>query len=133
MPLLADPVDVALDSDNNLVIPMRHISGLAGVAQRIHIRLSMVRGEWFNDLDAGIPYFAGDGIDPALVLLGNKFFDVDLAEALFRDAISRVPGVKQITSMVIALDRSTRILSVAWKVVTIFDDAVVEDTTEVSA
>lgn len=133
MPLEHEFVDLALDDQDQIEIPMRHIAGREGVAQRIRIALRMVRGEWFRDRDRGIAYFPGDGIDPALVLLGNKFFDVALAEAQFRDAISRVPGVAQITALSVSFDGATRTLTVDWTVRVEFDDAPLEGTTEVNS
>ena len=133
MPLESEFVDWELDANDNLIIPIRHISGRKGVAQRIRIALLMIRGEWFRDLDKGMPYFNGPGIDPTIVLLGNKFFDKDLAEAQFRDAISRVPGVGRIDALTLSLDGATRKLAVTWRITPTFDDAPIEDTTEVDA
>lgn len=130
MPLATDPLDLALDANGDLEIPLRHVSGLEGVAQLIRIRLSMIRGEWFHDLDAGVPYLPSPGIDPAAVILGSKRFDPVLAEAQFRDAISRVPGVAAIESMSVVLGANRR-LTVTWKVVTEFDDTTIEGTTPV--
>lgn len=132
MPLESEFVDVEIDSNNHVIIPMRHISGSKGVAQRIHIALLTVRGEWFRDRDLGIPLVPSPGVDPAIVILGNKALDVNLAEAQFRDAISRVPGVARIDSLSLVLNAATRRLTVLWQVTCTFDDAVVEGQTGVA-
>lgn len=128
MPLITDPVDLELDANNQVVIPMRHVSGTRGVAQRIRIAILTVRGDWFRDLDRGIPLVPAPGVDPSIVILGNKAFDRDLAEAQFRDAISRVPGVGTIDALSVVLNNATRKLTVTWRVTCVFDDVSVDTT-----
>lgn len=130
MPLLeTDPIDLELDENNDVLIPMRHTSGLKGVAQGIKIRLLMVRGEWFLNLDVGMPYFEGDGIDPNIVILGNRF-NRDLTTALVRQTILRAPGVKAVEFISVEFEGETRALTIKYRVRVDWDDTL-EDSLEV--
>jgi hypothetical protein len=118
--LSTDPIDLLLDADGDLDVSagLQFSTGAAAVSQGIRIRIQMFRGEWFLDLDAGVPYHQD--------LLGAKFNDTR-ARAAFRDAIVSAPGVAALLSLTVAFNRSTRVLDVAWKVRTEFDDTI-EDT-----
>jgi hypothetical protein len=116
MPLLAtDPIDLLLDDDGDIVVveDLRLSSGVAAVAQGIRIRIQSFRGEWFLDLDDGVPYWQD--------LLGAKFNELR-ARAAFRDAITSAPGVVQLLSLEVGFDGATRTLTVAWEVRTAFGD-----------
>lgn len=120
--LSTDPVDWALDPlTGDLVVPIRYTRGLEAVAQGIRFRLRLVRGEQFMDLDAGVPYLPGNGVDPTLVILGNRF-DPVRAEAAFRAAILRTPGVRLIESLAIGFENRTRTLTATIVVIAGFDD-----------
>ncbi len=119
--LSTDRVDWALDAAGDLVMPIRWTRGIEAVAQGIRIRLQLVRGEWFLDRDAGVPYHEGNGVDPTLVILGRRF-DRVRAEAAFRAAILRTPGVASITSIGMEFDARTRKLAVAIRVKVAFAD-----------
>jgi hypothetical protein len=120
--LESDPVDWALDPlTGDLVMPIRWTRGLEAVAQGIRVRLLLVRGEWFLDLDAGVPYLPGNGVDPSLVILGRRF-DRVRAEQAFREAVLRAPGVRAIRSMAIDFETATRTLRCSITVVTEFGD-----------
>lgn len=103
--LKADPVSGELSIvDGDLVL----ISGLAAVRQAIVDRLSLVRGEWFLDTDAGIPLF--DSIlavkNPRLAIVGSYY----------RAAVLEVEGVKSVTSFDLAFDRRTRVATLTFSV-----------------
>jgi hypothetical protein len=120
--LASDPVDWALDPlTGDLIMPIRFVRGREAVAQGIKFRLQLVRGEVFADLDIGVPYLEGNGVDPSLVILGRRF-DRVRAESAFRAAILRTPGVRAIRSLSIEFDGPTRELRAAISVETQFDD-----------
>jgi hypothetical protein len=121
--LETDPVDWALDAAGDLIMPIRYTRGIEAVAQGIRIRLMLVRGEWFLDLDAGIPYLPGNGVDPTIVILGERF-DRVRAESAFRAAILRTPGVGRIVSLGIEFSSATRVMNVAVKAQTLWGDTV---------
>lgn len=74
------------------------------IAQDVRLRLRFFKGEWFLDLDAGVPFF-----EAILVKSPNL--------AIIRDIISEkileAPGVKSITSLTLDFNRATRELNVA--------------------
>lgn len=119
---MADPVDLLLDTDGDLVVAVTDLvfsSGVESVAQALRIRLLTFRGEWFLDLDNGVPYYQD--------LLGQKF-DQITAQAAFREAIVGTDNVDEILSLSTSFDGATRTLNVSWAVTTTFDsDATIED------
>ncbi len=106
---LTPGVDLQLDGDGDLVVDTdaHFTTGLEAVAQGIRIRLQMFRGEWFADLDAGMPYFQE--------ILGQKFSALRV-RAAFREAIEAAPGVVEILSLDILFDGASRNARVSWKV-----------------
>lgn len=125
--LEAEPIDLRL-VDNDLVITngqLEFSSGLAGVAQGIRIRLQMIRGEWFADLDAGVPLFERDGVTGDEAILGRRFDELK-ARAAMRDAILGTPGVLGILSMSAEYNNATRTIKAAWEARTVFGDTDLE-------
>ena len=119
MATITDPIDLLLDADGDLVVgtDLSLSSGVAAVTQGIRVRLLTFRGEWFLDLDSGVPYYQE--------ILGKKF-DQQRAHAAFREAILATPGVNELLSLVVTFDSPTRELRVLWKANTVF--GVAEDT-----
>ena len=113
--LITDPIDLLLDADGDLIVTtdLQFSSGLAGVAQGIRIRILTFKGEWFTDLEFGVPYYQD--------LLGHKF-DNTKARIAFRDAILSAPGVLGLTELETTFTGSTRALNVSWRVATVFGD-----------
>lgn len=125
--LSTDPIDLLLDVDGDIVIDsdLRWATGLPAIAQGIRIQLQLVKGEWFLDLDDGVPYYEREGVTSAEALLGGRFNQAR-ATAAFRAAILRAPGVNTITSLAVAFDGSTRQLTVTWAVRTTFGDTLAD-------
>lgn len=121
-------VDWELDEDGDLIIPLRYVRGLAAVRQGILIRVRMFKGEWFLDLDQGIPYLENDSVPEADALLGQRF-DEQKALSAFRRVISATPNVQSIQSLGVSFEGSTRTLRVEWRVKSAL--GVVEDSLEV--
>lgn len=122
--LETDPIDLLLDADGDLVISggdAAWSSGIAGVAQGIRIALQLFRGEWFLDLDEGVPYLERDGVSADEALLGQRFNEPK-ALRYFRDAIARAPGVNEIVSLSVTFDGPSRALTATWVVSTVFGD-----------
>lgn len=127
----AEPgVDLLLDDDGDLVVDSdaHFTTGLLAVAQGIRIRLQMFRGEWFRDLDRGVPYLANSSVDSSEALLGQRFNELRARNA-FREAILDAPEVDELTSLEVTFDRATRGMSVAWHVKTDFGQ--ISDSVEV--
>lgn len=123
MPLLiTDPIDLKLDANNELVIEDGDIpftSGLDAIVQQCRIVLQMFQGEWFLNLDVGIPYWEK--------ILGEKpTTAIEAARIFFRRELQLVDGVNKVTRLDITYTGSTRTLNVSWQVNTIFGDTPVD-------
>ena len=94
--------DLAL-SGGDLVL----VSGTDAIAQDLRMRLRFFAGEWFADLDAGVPYFSQ-------VLVKNP--DVTQLRGVFRDAILATPGVKDLLELDLDFDSALRTLTLTFKV-----------------
>jgi hypothetical protein len=103
--------DLQLDTDGDLELEAGDlvlIRGAEAIIQAVNIALQFVKGEWFYDLEAGVPYFQD-------VLVKNP--SPDLLQSTFRKAVLEVKGIESVTSLSLTLDRSTRTLSVGWSAV----------------
>lgn len=124
MSLETDPIDLLLDEQNDLVIQDGDLvfsTGLQAVVQGCRIRLQMFQGEWFLDLDAGVPYWNG--------ILGEKAsIAIPLARQALRAALLRVPNVAEVTKLDLTFDGRARTLTVKWRVRTAFGDSAVVTT-----
>jgi len=118
--LSTDRTDLLLDANDDLVVvdgDLAFASGTAGIAQAIRIAIEMFRGEWFLDLDAGVPWRQS--------ILGQKF-DPTVARDAFREAILSVDGVADLIDLVVTFDGATRKLTVRWTVRAAFGDTVTD-------
>jgi hypothetical protein len=117
MALLTDPRDLLLDDDNDLVITsdLQWSRGIPAVMQSCRIALQMFQGEWFLDLDAGIPYWDQ--------ILGQKpATAIAAASAAFRDTLVNIESVVEVLRCDVTYSGATRILTVIWRVRTEFGD-----------
>ncbi len=116
-PLETEPRDLLLGSDNDLVVTtdLDFSRGVQAVAQSAGIALRMFAGEWFLDLDAGIPYWQS--------ILGEKR-DVGLAAArlAFRSELEAVIGVLDVLKLELSFTGPTRTLAINWQVSTSYGD-----------
>lgn len=110
-PLADEPRDLKLDPlTNDLVIgsDLEWIRGIDAVVQSCRIALRMFQGEWFLNLDAGIPYWDQ--------ILGQKpAISIAIARDEFRRELLTVNGVLEVIRMDVTFDGSTRTLSVSWQ------------------
>lgn len=118
--LETDPVDIKLDEDGDIdmdpELGFTFVSGIDGIAQLVKIALRLFRGEWFLDLDAGVPYFQ--------TILGFKYDAAALRGEIERAVV--VPEVVSIAEITLEFDGATRTASVAVDLRTRFGDTVVE-------
>lgn len=127
--LISDPVSLLLDDDNDLVMPLEFATGLTAVAQGIRARIQSFKGEWFADLDDGVPWLERPGVTAVEALLGQKFNPVK-ARAMFRTAILSTPNVTGlIGDLRLNFDGATRTLFVSWQARTAFGDTDVDSLT----
>ena len=105
----------ALDSSNDLIIQAGRLVTVADgaeVVQHVRSRLLFYLGEWFLDIDAGVPYFQEIFTKPAN--LAN-------IESIFKSKILRTPGVKRLTDFSMTYEGgSSRTLSVSFSAETTF-------------
>ncbi len=85
------------------------VSSTAAIAQAIGTALQMFQGEWFLDLDAGVPYFQN-------VLIKNP--NAGVLALVFQNALLGVLGVTAVTSLTLDYDPAARTLAVTWAVMT---------------
>lgn len=119
--------DLKLDPDtHDLVLEdfdLALVEGLARVRQQLAIRLQFFRGEWFLDLDFGVPWFQE--------VLGVKPPPVSHAELLIRDQVLSTPDVEELEELGVDYVGESRALTVELRAKTNFGD--VDLTTEVPA
>ncbi len=123
--LESDPQDLLLDADGDLVIDeqgVHFVSGLQAVAQAIRFRILLVRGEWFLNMDIGVPYFDDVGVDG---ILGDNY-DEAAARAAIVAAILDAPGVTGILSLTLERDPATRTLYVSGVAQSLFGDTPID-------
>lgn len=121
LPLETDPRDLLLGPNNDLVITtdLQFSTGIAAIAQSCRIALQMFAGEWFLDLDAGIPYWDQ--------ILAQKSTVAKTAAAIaFRSELSLVSGVIDVTTLDVEFDGPTRTLTITWQVQTAFGETPVD-------
>ncbi len=73
------------------------------VAQRVRTRLQSFIGDWFLDLDHGLPWFARM----------EKPADLAVLEADVKRCVLETPGVQTLTTFSIVLDPDTRKCTIA--------------------
>jgi hypothetical protein len=100
--LMLDPTtgDLALVA-GDLVL----VSGREAIAQSCRMRLRFFAGEWFADLDAGVPYFGA-------VLVKNP--NPDQLRGIFRDVILGTDGVTDVPELGLVYDGTARSLSITF-------------------
>lgn len=134
MPLANDPRDWALDDDGDLDLSTggpRWVRGLEAVAQAMRIRLQRFKGEWFLDLDEGVPWLEREGITADEALLGQRFNEAKTRAAL-RTALLDTTDVLELLELAVSFNIATRQLSVTWTARTTFGDTP-SDTLEMGA
>jgi hypothetical protein len=118
MPLLTDPIDLAIDENNDLVFKdgdLYFVTGIDAIVQQCRIALQMFQGEWFLNLDAGLPYWDKIlGQKPSIALQAMQIY--------VRRELELVDGVLDITKLETSYDRGTRTLRVTWAVDTEFGE-----------
>lgn len=111
---------LSLDADHDLHLTpsgeLATVRDAAAVAQLVTQHLKFWAGEWFLDTSAGVPWLEFVFVIP---------FDQATAEAVIKDAILAVPGVRGITAFDVEIMRSSRRLNV-WRltILTEFDEEV---------
>jgi len=77
------------------------------VAQKLRIRLNTIKGEYFLNINQGIDYFNTVNV---------KNPNINNIEDLFKIEILNTPGVTELISFSLQIEKSTRVMSVFFKV-----------------
>lgn len=89
----------------------RNIAGTAeAVAQRLRCRLLTIRGEWFLDTDAGVPWYQPD--DSEVYPIMGRRPNMQYNEAVLKAAILETDGVQTLDSFSLTFDHATRKLTI---------------------
>lgn len=104
-------IDIAIKDGKWIFVngDIQFIDGAERVRQELEFALSLWRGEWFLDPDAGTPYYnniLGKGMTP------------QGASAAIRQQIMAVEGVRAITDFSYEFDRKARKLTVNFECAT---------------
>ena len=103
-------MNLLLTADNDLAIidgSLKKVTGAEEIAQKIKQVLLASEGDWFLDLEQGLPFFQ---------TIFLKATSVSAIESIYLDAIGSVPGVIDIVSFRLDYDPSTREASITFKV-----------------
>lgn len=92
-----------------------YIDSPTTVAQAVLTRLELWRGEWFVNLDDGVPYYSD--------VLGK--YTQAQRDAVIKRVVSLTPGVKQIVAYESVFDTAKRTFTVSMTIDTIYGQAVV--------
>lgn len=125
--LESDPVCFKRDANGDLKFPLEYATGLEAVAIGIRTRILTCRGEWFSNLDIGIPLLpTADGVvteDQAI--LGGRFDAIKIRAAYLREILS-TPGVIDVPIMRMTFDGKTRVLTLTWVAQTRFGETPID-------
>lgn len=77
------------------------------ISQKIETKLKYVKGEWFLNRNNGLPYFTD---------IFKKNPDIPLITSLFRSVLLGIDGVIDILDFTIALNNSTRVLTINYEI-----------------
>src|SRR5688572_16803351 len=77
------------------------------VVQRVRTRLRFIRGEWFLDRGAGVPFFER--------IFGKAGNQGHVRQVLRREILA-TPGVRTLDELTLAFDGPTRVLRVRFRV-----------------
>jgi hypothetical protein len=96
-------MDVQLDADGDLPGAGAFTGGVAGVVQRLRLRLSLHRGEWLLDETRGLPWGAWSQAKPP---------PLDEIRETIRAEVATCPGVVSVSSVSASYDQAARRVSV---------------------
>jgi len=105
-------MNLLLTTDNDLKLidgSLALVDSIDEVAQKLKQVLLAVQGDWFLDLDLGLPLFQE---------ILRKATSVSAVENIYLDAISAVPGVLDITKFRLDYQNDTRTANISFEVTT---------------
>lgn len=91
----------------------KFVSGSPATIQAVTTRLRLFKGEWFLNINSGVPWYQRVFIKPA------RLNEID---RIIRNTILQTEGVERLSKFDLVFDSSTRKLSVDFAGSTIYDD-----------
>ena len=99
-------MDIKLDQYGDIAVELVNgipslvlVDGRDAIAQHLRIVLRTFKGEWFADVNVGVPYHQ---------VIFKKGQPDSVISQTFRRVVSAIPGVKEINSLEIIRDNGTR-------------------------
>lgn len=118
--LPTDPQDWETDPQTeDLIIPIRYVSGAKAVAQRCRIQLKMYMGELFFDRRAGTPWLENDFVTASEAIMGDAF-DRTQVDAAVRRILLSILYVSLVKSVVSTFVSDTRTMNIVAGIVDIW-------------
>ena len=104
-------MDILLDRNTHDIVPgdydLRVVRGVDLIRQRLKQRILTILGEWFLDVDIGLPWFQE---------FSEKGVDLDRVRALIIQQIIETEGVTDLVEFDLGLNRQTRQMVVNFRV-----------------
>jgi hypothetical protein len=101
-------MNIEVDENQDLVVrdgDLSLITGITEIQQLVADTLRSFQGDWFLDLDLGLPYYQ---------TIFRKATSISDIEGIFLDAITSVPGILDITKFDLEFDAKNRTLNVVF-------------------
>jgi hypothetical protein len=101
-------MNISLSSDNDIQIidaGLPLVTGIEEIRQLCGQILRSFQGDWFLDLDKGMPYFQ---------TLLVKATTISGIEAIYLDVIGRIPGILDIRTFKLSFDVPNRIMNITF-------------------
>lgn len=109
--------DLGLDPETNDLALFRGdltlVTDGAAIVQEVNIRLAFLLGEWFLDIEAGLPYFEDINV---------KSPNLAVIRTIFINEILSVAGIASVTAFALDFNRQTRHLKITWSADTDFGE-----------
>jgi hypothetical protein len=127
--LSTDPLVFARDANNDLIVPMRRVSGLEAIEVLVRAAWSLWRDEFFLNRDVGTPWLeTEDGaVGERDAILGQAPDPVKLQRALRAEALA-INGVRSLEQFKSSFDGATRNLTASGLIRSDFGDVAVTAT-----
>lgn len=111
-------IDIGIDQSNGDIsfssFDFRLVDGVDQISQNLYIRLKFVLGEWFLDINQGVPYYED---------IFKKNQNQIIIENVFKQEIVNTRGIEEILFFESDFNREKRIFYVSFRVKTISGDA----------
>ena len=105
-------MNISLDSNNDIAIVdggLPLVTGIEETRQLLKQTLQSFRGDWFLNLDLGLPYFQ---------TILRKSTTVSAIENIYLEAIASVKGVLDIDTFNLSFNPATREADITFRVIT---------------